>query len=376
MEKLIKNTPGSDKVVWSTHCQNDLGLATANSLAGARGGARQVECTINGIGERAGNASLEEIVMAIKLRGDSELGGLWTGINTKQIATASKMVRDYSGMVVQPHKAIVGANAFAHQSGIHQDGMLKSKDTYEIMSPETIGLTRQDEAGIILGKLSGRNAVRSRLSQLGFDLPDDKLGDVFKRFKSIAEKKKQVMDEDLLALVGDEVHQATLVWGLEDLQVVCGTMGLPTATVKMRGPDKLVRVATAVGTGPVDAAYKAIDNLVRVQVELTDYGMNSVSEGIQALALTRVTIKPVDKIVKEASTVRTVQQVKGEWQMVERTFSGSGADEDIVVSSARAYISALNKMISFVGCQIATKSEDEEKEQEPKEVGSKSPITV
>eukprot|EP01025_Chloroclados_australasicus_P066038 TRINITY_DN9030_c0_g1_i1.p1 TRINITY_DN9030_c0_g1~~TRINITY_DN9030_c0_g1_i1.p1 ORF type:complete len:614 (-),score=77.12 TRINITY_DN9030_c0_g1_i1:204-2045(-) len=355
IQQLIQNTPGSDQVVWSTHCQNDLGLATANSLAGAVGGARQVECTINGIGERAGNASLEEIVMAIKLRGESKMGGLWTGINTKHIAAASKMVSDYSGMVVQPHKAIVGANAFAHQSGIHQDGMLKSKDTYEIMSPETIGIQRIDEAGIILGKLSGRHAVHSRLQQLGYELNEEKLTDVFKRFKSVAEKKKQVMDEDLLALVGDEVHQPTLVWGLEDLQVVCGTMGLPTATVKMRGPDKLIRVATGVGSGPVDAAYKAIDNLVRVHVELIDYGMNSVTEGIQALAITRVAIKPIGK-TSEATTVETAQGLT-----VQRTFSGSGADEDIVVSSARAYISALNKMITFMGArqQMAESCMDE-----------------
>ena len=248
---LIENTPGSDKVVWSTHCQNDLGLATANSLAGALAGARQIESTINGIGERAGNASLEEVVMAIALRGGDQLGGLRTGVRPVHIYPTSKMVSDYSGMLVQPHKAIVGANAFAHESGIHQDGMLKSRETYEIMTPESIGLNRSaDDAGIVMGKHSGRNALTTRLAQLGFDnLGQSEVDDVFRRFKALADKKKGITDDDLLALVGDEVHQAVSVWGLLDLQVVCGTMGMPTATVQLRGPDGIARVGTGVGTG-------------------------------------------------------------------------------------------------------------------------------
>jgi 2-isopropylmalate synthase len=286
------NTPGAHGVIISTHCQNDLGLSTANSLAGAAGGARQIACTINGIGERAGNASLEEVVMAIALRGEEQLGGLWTGIRPVHIAGASKMVSDYSGMMVQPHKAIVGANAFAHESGIHQDGMLKSRDTYEIMSPETIGLQRADAAGIVLGKHSGRHALGTRLRQLGYDLDEAQLNDVFRRFKALADRKKNIVDEDVLALVGDEVHQPAAVWALQALQVVCGSVGMPTATVRMAGPDGISRVASGIGTGPVDAAYKAIDSLVRVPAELLDYSVNGVTEGIEALAQTRVVIKP------------------------------------------------------------------------------------
>lgn len=340
---IKKNTPGADNVIISTHCQNDLGLSTANSLAGAMAGARQIECTINGIGERAGNASLEEVVMAIALRGEQQMGGLWTGIRPVHIAPTSKMVSDFSGMMVQPHKAIVGANAFAHESGIHQDGMLKSKDTYEIMSPETIGLTRADDAGIVLGKHSGRHALTTRLSQLGINLEEEQLNDVFKRFKTLADRKKDgVADEDLMALVSDEMASGTPVWDLLDLQVVCGTMGMPTATVKMRGPDGIARVASGIGTGPVDAAYKAIDSLVRVEVQLVDYGMNSVTEGIEALAVTRVSIRPEGKLAQEA----VVTSAQG--RIYQRTFNGTGADEDVVVSSARAYVSALNKVIGFM----------------------------
>lgn len=348
--KIKKNTPGAENVIISTHCQNDLGLSTANSLAGAMGGARQIECTINGIGERAGNASLEEVVMAVALRGQEQMGGLWTGVRPVHISAASKMVQDYSGMMVQPHKAIVGANAFAHESGIHQDGMLKNRGTYEIMSPETIGLTRVDAAGIVLGKHSGRNALNTRLGQLGFELVEEQLNDVFKRFKNLADRKKNITDEDVLALVNDEVHQPTVVWVLEDLQVVCGSMGMPTATVRMRGPDGISRISSGIGSGPVDAAYKAIDALVRVQAELVDYSVNSVTEGIEALANTRVVIRPAGKMASEAY----VANYKG--GKTQRSFSGSGADEDIVVSSARAYVSALNKMIGYISANQAAAS--------------------
>jgi len=342
---IIKaNTPGADNIIISTHCQNDLGLSTANSLGGAIGGARQIECTINGIGERAGNASLEEVVMAIALRGDEQLNGLWTGIRPVHIAATSKMVSDYSGMMVQPHKAIVGANAFAHESGIHQDGMLKNRGTYEIMSPETIGLARaDDDAGIVLGKHSGRNALGTRLRELGFDLAENILNDVFKRFKNLADRKKNITDEDVLALMSDEVHQPTAIWALRDLQVVCGSMGLPTATVRMTGPDGITRTASGIGTGPVDAAYKAIDHLVRVPAELRDYTVGGVTEGIDALAQTRVIIKPSGR------SEGYVQNVRG--GKTQRFYSGSGADEDIVVSSARAYVSALNKMIAYLSVQ-------------------------
>ncbi|KAG6580949.1 2-isopropylmalate synthase 2, chloroplastic, partial [Cucurbita argyrosperma subsp. sororia] len=201
------NTPGTQNVIISTHCQNDLGLATANTIAGACGGARQVEVTINGIGERAGNASLEEVVMTLRCRGEHVLGGLYTGINSRHIFSASKMVEEYTGLNVQPHKAIVGANAFAHQSGIHQDGMLKHRGTYEIIPPEDIGYQRSNHVGIVLGKLSGRHALRSHLRKLGYKIDEDKFDNVFWRFKALAEQKKRVMDADLIALVSDEVSK-------------------------------------------------------------------------------------------------------------------------------------------------------------------------
>jgi 2-isopropylmalate synthase len=336
--KLKANTPGADKVIFSTHCQNDLGLATANTLAGAHAGARQVEVTINGIGERAGNASLEEVVMAMRCRGNELMGGLYTGLNTKHIALASRMVSEYTGMVVQPHKAIVGANAFAHESGIHQDGMLKHKGTYEILAPEDIGLVRADASGIVLGKLSGRHALKQRLSQLGYDIDGKELDDVFKRFKAVAEKKKNVSDDDLEILLSDEVFQPEALWTLLAIQVVCGSSNLSTATVKLQGPDGVEHIGMAVGTGPVDAAYKAVDTIVKAPVTLLEYSMNAVTEGIDALAHTRVQIRALDPLT--VTNPQTGSQVP-------RSYSGTGASVDVVISSARAYISALNKMLTF-----------------------------
>jgi len=342
ISKIKENTPGADNVIISTHCQNDLGLSTANSLAGAYAGARQIECTINGIGERAGNASLEEVVMAIALRGDDQLDGLWTGIRPVYISASSKMVMEYSGMPVQPHKAIVGANAFAHASGIHQDGMLKNPGTYEIMSPETIGLQRgAGDVGVVLAKLSGRNALGARLKELGYDLEDAALSDVFKRFKELADKKKVVADEDLIALVNDEQSQASPTWQLKDIQVVCGSAGLPTATVCIEGIDSAVRIASCVGTGPVDAAYKAIDSIVGLEVELVDYSMASVTEGIDALANTRVVIRPMHESFEDGSLIEDAQG-----SIRQKTYTGTAASEDVVVASARAYISALNNLIN------------------------------
>ncbi|CAN6679550.1 unnamed protein product [Malus baccata var. baccata] len=310
---IKSNTPGIDNVIISTHCQNDLGLSTANTLAGACAGARQLEVTINGIGERAGNASLEEVVMTLNCRGEHVLGGLYTGINTKHIYVTSKMVEEYTGLHVQPHKAIVGANAFAHESGIHQDGMLKHKGTYEIISPEDIGYERSNEAGIVLGKLSGRHALRNRLAEI-------------------------ITDADLGALVRDEVFQPEVVWKLHDLQVTCGTLGLSTATVKLIDADGREHVACSVGTGPVDSAYKAVDLIVKEPVMLVEYSMNAVTEGNDAIATTRVVIRPENRrMVTHAHTGESVQ----------RTFSGVAAGMDIVVSSVKAYIGALNKMIGF-----------------------------
>ncbi|XP_050376916.1 2-isopropylmalate synthase 2, chloroplastic-like [Argentina anserina] len=330
------NTPGIDNVIISTHCQNDLGLSTANTLAGASKGARQVEVTINGIGERAGNASLEEVVMTLNCRGDEILGGLYTGINPRHIYLTSKMVSEYTGMHVQPHKAIVGSNAFAHESGIHQDGMLKDKRTYEIISPEEIGYDRSNEAGIVLGKLSGRHALKKRLEELGYELDDVQLETVFWRFKAVAEQKKRVIDADLRAIVSDEVFQPEVVWKLNDLQVTCGTLGLSTATVKLIDADGREHIACSVGTGPVDSAYKAVDLIVKESVTLVEYSMNGVTEGIDAIATTRVLIRTENE---------NSDMVTG--GISQRTFSGIGAGMDIVVSSVKAYIGALNKMLGF-----------------------------
>lgn len=353
--KIKKNTPGAENVIISTHCQNDLGLATANTLAGANSGARQLEVTINGIGERAGNASLEEVVMAIRCRGEEQFHGLYSGVQPKHIALSSKMVMEYTGMAIQPHKAIVGANAFAHESGIHQDGMLKFKGTYEIMAPEDVGIVRTDAAGLVLGKHSGRHALRTRLQQLGYDFDSSELDEVFKRFKTVADKKKILTDGDLEALVSDSVYQPTAVWQLTDLQVVCGTMGLPTATVKLLGPDGREQIECGIGTGPVDAVYKAIDKIAKISVNLTEYSLSAVTEGIDALACTRVVIR-----VAGADAHTATHSQMG---TVERTFSGSGADEDIVVSSARAYISAVNKLLGFRDSAAAMASRQEQTQQ-------------
>jgi 2-isopropylmalate synthase len=248
------------------------------------------------------------------------------------------MVADYTGMVVQPHKAIVGANAFAHESGIHQDGMLKHKGTYEILSPDDIGLVRADASGIVLGKLSGRHALKQRLNQLGYEVDGQELDDVFTRFKAVAEKKKNVSNEDLETLLSDEVFQPEALWSLGLIQVVCGSAGISTATVKLEGPDGVQHIGMSVGTGPVDAAYKAVDTIVKAPVTLLEYSLNSVTEGIDALAHTRVQIRALDSL--------TVTHAQTDSQ-VPRTYSGTGASEDVVVSSVRAYISALNKMLTF-----------------------------
>ncbi|KAK3281119.1 2-isopropylmalate synthase 2, chloroplastic [Cymbomonas tetramitiformis] len=341
---IKNNVPNVDQAIISTHCQNDLGLSTGNSLAGAAAGARQVECTINGIGERAGNASLEEVALALHLRGETHFKGLYHGLDLSHIANTSKMVTEYTGMAVQPHKAIVGANAFAHESGIHQDGMLKNKATYEIMDPEKLGIFRKDDAGIFLGKHSGRHAVRTRLQELGYPLEGEELNEVFARFKKIAELRSGGMsDEDLVAIVSEKVFQSSEIWKLEELQVVCGTMGMPTATVKIKGKDGIARVASAVGTGPVDSAYKAVDKIIQLPASLTEYTVSSVTAGINALATTRVVISS-----PEATTTQENAQTGN---IVERSFSGSGSDTDIVNASVRAYINALNKMIGYMVMQ-------------------------
>ncbi|KAK7293353.1 hypothetical protein RJT34_16216 [Clitoria ternatea] len=329
------NTPGIENVIISTHCHNDLGLATANTIEGARAGARQLEVTVNGIGERAGNASLEEVVMALRCKGDHVLDGLYTRINTKHILKISKMVEEYSGMHLQPHKALVGANAFVHASGIHQDGVLKHKCTYEIISPEDIGLIRSIGAGIVLGKLSGRQALRKRLEELGYELKDDEVDNVFWNFKAIAEKKKIVTDADLKALVSYKTIDVKPTWKLCELQVTCGTMGLSTSTIKLITSNNSTHVACSIGTGPLDSTFKAINLIVKEPIKVLEYSLN-VAENMDSTASTRVVICKGNNLTS-TFTGDTIYQ----------TFSGNGAGVDTVVSGAEAYLDALNKMLRF-----------------------------
>lgn len=332
---LIENTPGADTVVWSTHCHNDLGLATANTLAGVKAGARQVEVTINGIGERAGNTSLEEVTMAIHTR--PTFFNFNTNIDTTHITRTSRMVSAYTGMVVQPNKAIVGANAFAHEAGIHQDGMLKNQLTYEIMRPETVGL---HASTLVLGKHSGRHAFRVRLEDMGYDdLEKDELEQAFQRFKRLADKKKVVTDADIEAIIADEIYQPPEIWKLNHIQISCGDHSIPTVSVSLTGPDGTTYKDAALGTGPVDAAYQAINRIVGESPKLTEFSINAVTEGLDAQAEATIRIQPDNGDSKYALNPQTSQHYA-------RTFSGHGASTDIVVASARAYLSALNKMLA------------------------------
>jgi len=329
---IIANTPGMHEgITISVHTHDDLGLATANALAGIRAGARQAEVTINGIGERAGNTSLEEVVMALKTR--HPVFGLETGIDTTQIARLSKLVSNYTGIPVQPNKAIVGANAFAHEAGIHQDGMLKNQMTYEIMRPEDVGVS---QSNLVLGKHSGRHAFRARLASMGHVLSEAELDQAFARFKELADRKKTITDLDLEALVADEFYQPRPVYTLDGLQVTCGTIGMPTATVRLKGPDDAVLVYAAMGTGPVDATYKAIDALVKMPCKLLEFNVHAVTEGIDALGEVTVRVQGEDGLHTMDAQSETV---------FSRVFSGHGADTDIIVASAKAYINALNKLI-------------------------------
>lgn len=334
---LVEGTPGADKVIWSVHCHDDLGLATANTLAGIQNGARQVEVTMNGIGERAGNTSLEEVVMAMHTR--PALFGMEHGIDTTQIARASRMVSNFTGIPVQPNKAIVGANAFAHEAGIHQDGMLKNNMTYEIMRPETVGV---NASRLVLGKHSGRHALKARFVELGYNLSDDELDQAFARFKELADKKKVITDADLEALVSDEIASLNELYSLDGMQVACGTMGMPTATVRLRDPDGKTHTVAAIGTGPVDAVYKAINAIVNVPNTLLEFNIHAVTEGIDALGQVTVRI--------QSKAPQTRVDVQRETDRI-RTFGGYGADTDIIVASAKAYLAALNKLLVVTRAQ-------------------------
>ncbi|MBV8886094.1 MAG: 2-isopropylmalate synthase [Chroococcidiopsidaceae cyanobacterium CP_BM_RX_35] len=327
IQGIKANVPNINSCVISVHGHNDLGLAVANFLEAVKHGARQLECTINGIGERAGNAALEELVMALHVRRqyfnpylgrpvDSETP--LTKIDTRQIYKTSRLVSNLTGMLVQPNKAIVGANAFAHESGIHQDGVLKNKLTYEIMDAQSIGLTDNQ---IVLGKHSGRNAFRTRLKELGFELSETELNKAFLKFKDQADKKKEISDWDLEAIANDEIQQAPELFRLELVQVSCGSGARPTATVTLRTPSGEELTDAAIGTGPVDAVYKAINRVVNVPNQLIEFSVQSVTAGIDALG---------------EVTIRLRYQ--------ERVFSGHAANTDIIVASAQAYINALNRL--------------------------------
>ncbi len=318
IEGIFKNVPNINRAVVSVHCHNDLGLAVANSLESLKRGARQVECTINGIGERAGNASLEEIVMAIKTRRD--FFDLTTNINTTQIYKTSRLVSELTGFLVQPNKAVVGANAFSHESGIHQDGVIKMPITYEIMDPKTVGIPASH---LVLGKLSGRHAFEERLAELGYSLSEADFNRAFQAFKELADKKKDVTDKDIESLIAEEQRTVSETYHLDRVQVSCGDRGIPTAAVRLISPEGQVLADAALGTGPVDAVYKAINRIVGVPNVLTEFSVKSVTEGIDAIGEVLIRI--------ESEGV---------------TYTGRGADTDIFVASAKAYMNALNRLLA------------------------------
>jgi 2-isopropylmalate synthase len=320
-----ERVPNSDKAIFSVHCHDDLGMAVANSLAGVAGGARQIECTINGLGERAGNASLEEIVMAMRVRADKLPYAC--GVNPQMLTRASKLVSAVSSFPVQYNKAIVGRNAFAHESGIHQDGMLKNAQTYEIMTPESVGVSK---TSLVMGKHSGRHAFKEKLKEMGYELGDNALQEAFQRFKALADVKKHVYDEDIEAIVDDEIVHAQERVKVISLTVIAGTMGHQSATLTLDVEGKHETVQTA-GNGPVDAIFNAIKQIIPHEATLELYQVHAVTEGTDAQA--EVTVRLADK--------------DG------RSVTGKGAHNDTLVSSARAYISALNKLQSNRGRQRA-----------------------
>jgi 2-isopropylmalate synthase len=318
IQGILDNVPNIGKAVVSVHCHDDLGLAVANSLEAIRVGARQVECTINGIGERAGNASMEEIVMALKTRRD--FFKLSTNIDTTQIYRTSRLVSDLTGFPVQANKAIVGANAFRHQSGIHQDGVLKKSITYEIMDPKWVGIP---SSSLVLSKVSGRHAFKERLSELGYALSEEDLNRAFQGFKALADKKKDITDRDIESLIAEELRTVTEVYHLDHVEVSCGDHNIPTATVRLIAPDGQSLADAALGTGPVDAVYKAINRIVGIPNRLTEFTVKSITEGIDAIGEVLIRI--------ESEGV---------------TYTGRGASTDIIVASAKAYMNALNRLLS------------------------------
>jgi 2-isopropylmalate synthase len=318
---LKDRVPNIDQAIISTHCHDDLGLAVANSLAGCEAGARQVECTINGIGERAGNAAMEEVVMALKTRFDYY--GLTTRIKTERLYPISRMLSTITGMAVQRNKAIVGRNAFAHESGIHQDGMLKDRSTYEIMRPEDVGVPRTD---LVLGKHSGRHALRERVTELGYTLTEDQIETLFHDFKALADKKKEIYDDDLVVLIEKYLEYAPAHWQLVSLHTTAGLHVLPTATIAIRRPDGEVVQDAAIGDGPVDAIFKAVERVTGVRANLHEFVVRSVTQG------------------KDAQGEVTLEL---EVESGDRSFRGRAASTDIIEASAQAYLNAVNAIATY-----------------------------
>jgi len=312
---IMGHTPNISNAVMSVHCHNDLGLATANTLAAIKAGARQVEVTINGIGERAGNTSLEEVVMGIYTR--KEHFGLSTGIKTDEIHAASRLTSLITGIVVQPNKAVVGSNAFSHEAGIHQDGILKAPITYEIMKPETIGLS---SSRIILGKHSGRHALKEKIAKLGYELNDEELESLFKRFKALADKRKEILDDDIEAIIAEEFLRTPDIYKLEYLNVISGTAAVPTATVKM-AIDGRIEQSAGFGVGPIDATFNTIAKMAKAKSVLIHFSVDSITGGMDAQGEVMVKLKEGDFVVL-----------------------GKGADPDIITASAKAYINGLNRL--------------------------------
>ncbi len=306
-------------IILSSHCHNDLGLAVANSLAAVENGARQIECTINGIGERAGNASLEEIVMALKVRHDFYKIG--TRIDSTRIYPASRMVSAFTGLTVQRNKAIVGENAFAHEAGIHQDGVLKYRETYEIMDPATVGIPK---SSLVLGKHSGRHAFKDRVTALGYSLTEEQLEQAFNRFKALADKKKEVFDEDIEALVDDQLKLTHQLWSLQGMQVTAGSSSIPTATITLKDSNGQTVQDASVGDGPVDAIYSAIQRLTGVKVNLADYRIRAVTKGKEAMGEVQIELEHSGHKVR-----------------------GRGLSTDILEASALAYLAAINRLRSL-----------------------------
>jgi len=333
IEGIVQNIPSikNKQALLSVHCHNDLGMATANSLSAVIGGARQVECTINGIGERAGNASLEEVVMALKTRED--FFHFYTKVNTQQIYQVSQLVSHLTGIPIQPNKAVVGKNAFRHEAGIHQDGMLKEETTYEIMTPSSIGLKKGE---LVLGKLSGRHAFQERLKKLGFHLTNAQLKKAFDSFKKLADKKREIFDEDLIFIAEEQTVQMPQAYSLEYIHTVTGNKILPTATVRIKKNDHIFQEA-ACGDGPVDAAYRAIDKVCGLNLTLVDYSIQSLTKGKDALGEVRVKVKGKDTLVL-----------------------GRGTSTDIIEASAKAYLDAINRWL------FREKKRDEKRDREIK----------